>query len=99
MDDRQRPGDVDRRLANLQAVARHHSQRGDETQAAAAAVDKGTRSNWRRWLATLGPIGVVLALVLGKAKFLVPLLKFTKLSTLLTMVVAIWAYAMFWGLP
>jgi len=32
-------------------------------------------------------------------KFLIPLLKFTKLSTLVSMFVAVWAYALFFGLP
>ena len=37
--------------------------------------------------------------LLGKFKLLLPLLKVTKLSTLLSMLVAVWAYAMLWGLP
>ena len=98
MEDRERPGDVDRRLANLRAIARHHARPVDP-QSAAAAPDKSGPSPWRRRLAALGPIGLLLAFVLGKAKFILPLLKFTKLSTLLTMFVAVWAYAMLWGLP
>jgi Zn-dependent protease len=54
---------------------------------------------WKKRLASLGSIGVVLAFVLGKLKLLIPLLKLTKLSTLLSMLVAVWAYAMLWGLP
>jgi Zn-dependent protease len=47
----------------------------------------------------LGPIGVVLAFSLGKLKLLIPLVKLTKLGTLLSMLLAVWAYAMLWGLP
>lgn len=36
-------------------------------------------------------------LVLGKAKVLVPLFKVLKLGTLLTMLIAVWAYAQIWG--
>jgi Zn-dependent protease len=42
---------------------------------------------------------LVLVFALGKLKFLVPLLKFTKISTLLSMFVSVWAYAMFFGWP
>jgi len=97
----QRPGspeDLERRLANLRAVAEHH--RGGQKVADEPRVeDTGARSPWRKRLAALGPIGVLLAFVLGKAKLIVPLLKVTKLSTLLSMFVAVWAYALFWGLP
>ena len=54
---------------------------------------------WRKRLAGLGPAGLALLFVLGKLKFLIPLLKFTKLSTLVSMFVAVWAYALFFGLP
>lgn len=50
-------------------------------------------------MAALGPIGLMLLFALGKLKFLLPLLKFTKLSTLLTMFVAVWVYALFFGWP
>jgi Zn-dependent protease len=43
-------------------------------------------------------VGLVLAFLLGKAKLLIPLLKVTKLSTLLTMVLSVWVYAQLWGL-
>jgi Zn-dependent protease len=92
MDERE----AERRLANLQAVARHHAARAEREQEQPAA-DKP--SPWKRRLAALGPIGLLLLFVLGKGKFLLPILKLTKLSTLLTMVLAIWAYALFWGLP
>jgi Zn-dependent protease len=37
--------------------------------------------------------------LLGKLKFILPLLKFTKASTLLTMLLSVWAYGLIWGLP
>jgi Zn-dependent protease len=96
-----RPDDVERRLANLRAVARHHAARAEEARKPKPAHggERESRSKWGRRLATLGPIGVVAAFVLGKLKLIVPLLKFTKLSTLISMLVAVWAYAMLWGLP
>jgi Zn-dependent protease len=87
--------DHERRLRNLQSVLRHRAQsRGDKP----TAPTKDS-SPWKKRLAAFGPIGVALVFVLGKAKFLIPLFKFTKLSTLVTMFVAIWAYAMFFGWP
>jgi Zn-dependent protease len=81
----------ERRIRNLQAVLRH--------QATAADARPATPSPWRKRLSALGPIGVALIFVLGKLKFLLPLLKFTKLSTLLTMLLAVWAYGLFFGVP
>lgn len=88
----------ERRLANLQAIARHHAA-GQPEQDTDDEAPERPPSRWRAWLATLGPIGVVLAFVLGKGKFLLPLLKLTKASTLISMFVAVWAYALLWGLP
>ncbi len=85
----------ERRLANLRAVAQHHMQ----GPAPEEAPEPSRPSPWKKRLATLGPIGAALLFVLGKLKFLVPLLKVTKLSTLASMFVAVWAYALFWGLP
>jgi len=80
--------DLERRLRNLQAVAQHR------------APGEGTSgSKWKKRLATLGPLGIAAIFVLGKLKFLIPLLKVTKLGTLLSMLVAVWAYTLFWGLP
>ncbi len=92
------PEDLERRMANLRAVAQHHAQ-GRESADQPRREDAAKPSAWRKRLASLGSIGVVLAFVLGKAKLIVPLLKVTKLSTLLSMFVAVWAYALFWGLP
>ncbi len=92
------PEDLERRMATLRAVAEHHAQ-GREPADQPRREDAAKPSAWRKRLASLGSIGVVLAFVLGKAKLIVPLLKVTKLSTLLSMFVAVWAYALFWGLP
>ncbi len=54
-----------------------------------------TRPVLKRW----GPIGAVLALVLGKLKWLLVIAKFAKLKTLVTMLIAVWAYGAIWGIP
>jgi len=53
----------------------------------------------KQWLQKLGPVGVALAFAFGKLKWLLLILKVTKLGTLITMLLAIWAYAMLWGAP
>jgi Zn-dependent protease len=87
--------DPQRHLRNLHAVLRHRASQAPDP---AAPPDAGG-GTWKKRLATLGPLGVALIFVLGKLKFLVPILKFTKLGTLATMLLAVWAYALFFGLP
>jgi len=41
----------------------------------------------------------VALLLLGKLKLIAPLLKFANLGTFLSMLLAVWAYALYWGLP
>jgi Zn-dependent protease len=84
-------------LENLQAVAAHIAQRSERAKKPAQQEAKAGKftAGLRRW----GPLGIVLALVLGKFKWLVMLAKFAKLPTLLTMVVAVAAYASIWGIP
>lgn len=95
----------ERRLRNLQAVARHLGrQRGaggpPEPRARRSEVPPtGSAPRKRGRLAKLGPAGLVVAFLLGKAKLLLPLLKVAKLGTLLSMFVAVWAYALLWGFP
>jgi len=88
----------DRQLRNLETVARHmmRPSGSDGPDEPPPVRPDGT---WKKRLASLGSIGVALAFVLGKLKLLIPLLKVTKLSTLLSMLVTVWAYAMLWGLP
>jgi Zn-dependent protease len=90
--------DAERRARNLRAVLRHHAANTDKRDAEPGR-DARNEGAWKRRLAVLGPVGVAAIFVLGKLKFLLPLLKFTKLGTLLTMFVSIWAYALFFGLP
>jgi len=90
-------GGDERKLRNLEAVARHLAQATPEEETQKVSTDK--KPSWYRKLTALGPLGVLLAFLLGKLKLIVPLLKVTKLSTLLTMFLAVWVYAMLWGFP
>jgi Zn-dependent protease len=79
----------ERRLRNLGAVAEHLAK---EQAAArpAGRLDGRFGAALRRW----GPLGVLLALALGKAKWLLVLAKAP-----LSMVLMVWVYATLWGLP
>ena len=93
------PPDVERRLRNLQAVARHHARpRGQPGNAPLQEVPEA-KSSWKRHLLRFGPIGALVLFALGKLKLIVPLLKFANLGTLLSMLVMVWVYAVYWGLP
>jgi Zn-dependent protease len=90
-----------RKIENLQAVYRHHAL-GHAGAAREAGADDESKPETERFrsLKRWGPLGVVLAAVLGlggKLKLLLPLAKFLKLPTLLTMVLSVWAYAQIWG--
>ena len=94
------PRDPEREIENLGIVARHLASRsGSGSQAEAVGKvrerEKPRRIAWKRW----GPVGVGLAFLVGKFKLVVPLLKFAKVGTLLTMLVSVWVYAKFWGAP
>lgn len=52
-------------------------------------------STFKKWWGLALPF----VFLLGKAKWLLALLKLSKLSTLLTMLIAVWAYAQLWGAP
>jgi Zn-dependent protease len=95
--------ETERRLRNLRAVARHVAEHGETAAPRGAAVEQPVRpagtagsraGRWARW----GTAGAVIAFLAGKLKIIVPLLKFAKLGTLLSMVLAIWVYAQIWGL-
>ena len=97
--DQDRTGELsNRRLDNLRAVAQHLEQ-GGKTADALTQEGRGEDRTpvWRKRLAVLGPVGVVLAFALGKGKLLLAALKVTKLSTLLTMLLSVWAYGQLWG--
>lgn len=86
-----------KQIENIRAVAAHMTAKQPPTPADEAPGDGRLRpaSGLKRW----GPLGVLLALVLGKLKWLLVLVKFAKLKTLLTMLIAVWAYGSIWGLP
>jgi Zn-dependent protease len=50
-------------------------------------------------LSKLGPIGLLLLFVFGKLKYLGFILQLGKFKTFITMLISIWAYAVFWGWP
>jgi len=91
--------DFDRRLRNLRAVAHHHAQLRDRPAREPSPGAPPSSTPWGKRLLALGPLGVLVVFVLGKLKLVVPLLKFANLGTLLSMLVAVWVYALYWGLP
>ena len=50
-------------------------------------------------LRKLGPLGLLLFYLFGKLKYLGVILQIGKFKTFVTMLISIWAYAMFWGWP
>lgn len=50
-------------------------------------------------LRRLGPIGLLLFYLFGKLKYVGVILQIGKFKTFITMLISIWAYAMFWGWP
>ena len=50
-------------------------------------------------LRKLGPIGLLLIFIFSKLKYLAVILQIGKFKTFITMLISIWAYAMFWGWP
>jgi Zn-dependent protease len=81
-------------LRNLDIIARHASRNPGDSPSS-----KKPPSRIPKWLRALGPVGIALIFLGGKLKFLLPAFKFLKMGTLLSMVLAVWLYAMIWGLP
>ena len=87
-----------RRLANLHAVARHMASGGGEKppvvddSAAKAARRRATYAKW-------GWIGVAVLAMFGKLKWVLAAFKVLKMGSLLTMLLAVWVYALIWGFP
>ncbi len=50
-------------------------------------------------LRKLGPVGLLLFYLFGKLKYVGLILQIGKFKTFFTMLISIWAYAMFWGWP
>lgn len=55
------------------------------------------RRSWTDGLRKFGTIGLVLFFIFGKLKYLGLLLQVGKFKTFISMLVSIWAYALFWG--
>ncbi len=88
----------ERRLRNLNAVYQHLR---NEPDVAKTQDESRTRAagRWKTRLKTWGPIGLTLLFILGKLKWLPALLKVLKLHSLASMVLAVWVYGLFFGLP
>jgi Zn-dependent protease len=97
MEDVENESQRQKQIENLRAVAAHMAAKQPPMPADEAPGEGRPQpaSGLKRW----GPMGVLLALVLGKLKWLLVLVKFAKLKTLLTMLIAVWAYGSIWGLP
>lgn len=94
MDEQKRLQDNLREVADhLQAGPRLHQE--EDTTAVEKSEDKPRKNRF----AHLGWLGVVLAFALGKFKFVLMGLKLMKFSSILTMLVSIWAYSNIWGWP
>jgi Zn-dependent protease len=82
-----------------------HARRKDTSPAAdvellpTGSVDPsaGTRPRLEGRLRRFGTIGLVLFFLFGKLKYLGLILQVGKFKTFISMLVSIWAYAMFWG--
>lgn len=89
--------DQERLQQNLREVAAHLA--GGTAPAEPAAAEPAAQPKGGNRFAHLGWLGVVLAFALGKLKFLLIGLKLMKFSSILTMLVSIWAYSTIWGWP
>jgi Zn-dependent protease len=85
--------DQDKFLDNLDEVAAH-LQNGEKPAPVETEKPKGNKR-----FVHLGWVGMMLAFALGKMKFLFMGLKLMKFSSILTMLVSIWAYSLFFGWP
>jgi len=87
---------LERRRRNRQLVAAALMKSAGEHQPDSTEGSRPERvKQWRRW----GPAGAAALFVFGKLKILLPLLKFLKMGSLLSMLLAVWVYATIWGLP
>ena len=57
------------------------------------------RPGKKGFLSKLGPVSLLLLFVFGKLKYVGVLLQVGKFKTFITMLISIWAYALFWGWP
>jgi len=85
---------------NLREVAGHLQGGSPEPLETTGPVEGSAHDQpKKRRFAHLGWLGVVLAFALGKFKFLLIGLKLMKFSSIITMLVSIWAYSNIWGWP
>lgn len=75
-----------------------HVQTGGSQPQPEVSDSAEQKGRYKRF-AHLGWFGLVLALALGKLKFLLMGLKLMKFSSIITMLVSIWAYSTIWGWP
>ncbi len=59
----------------------------------------GRPAGKKSFLRRFGPLGLFLLFVFGKLKYLGLLLQIGKFKTFISMLISIWAYALFWGWP
>jgi len=83
---------------NLQEVTRH-LQAGEVAPDPRPSSDDDQGASLKRKLSGLGSAGLVLALVLGKLKWVLAAFKLLKFSSIITMLVSIWAYSLLFGWP
>src|SRR5439155_11846205 len=83
----------DRHVQNLGAVAEHVFH--EHAAVAPAAREGRLATRLRRW----GAPGVMLAVLLGKLKYLLVVAKVLKLSTLASMLLMVGVYGSVWGFP
>lgn len=91
MDEQQRIQD------NLREVAIHLQTGGSVDQSVTS--ERVEQKPQKKRYAHLGWLGVALAFALGKFKFVLMALKLMKFSSIITMLVSIWAYSTIWGWP
>lgn len=76
----------------LQSESENEQPKTHEPLATPPPVQKGL---WRRF----GPLGLLLFFLFSKLKYIGVILQIGKFKTFITMLISIWAYAMFWGWP
>ena len=81
------------KIKNLQIVAKHHLTQGAGKTSITEKDNLASAHPIKKW----GALGLPVLFLLGKLKWVAAIFKFTKLSTLATMFVAVWVYAQIWG--
>lgn len=87
--------DQEQKIRNIQIVAKHYLANKDKTPASTHGSKTTSQNPIIKW----GAWGLPLIFLFGKLKWVAALFKFTKLSTLASMFIAVWVYAQIWGVP